>query len=347
MPPISLSPEPEALPSKKTIRHMVFSGLRLAAGVAILVYLEKSGIITFSALAKLIAAWPTTLAAIAVFLADILLMALRTSWLFRPLGMRLTVLRSMQLTLVSIFFSTFLPGAGGGDIVKLYYATKENEGRRTEVATVLIFDRVIGFFAMLILPFFFVPMFLPLIRAVPQLRGILILVAYMAVGLMATFLLCAFNQSLRDSLTRESLPWSRWRRPASRVLETMGTFGRRPGTLLGALILSLVANLSVIAITVLAVLALDSASLASKMFLVIPIGHIVNGLPLTPGGLGVGETAFNALFEMTGLHGGAETLLCWRVWKAMVGLLGLVIYIRGMGRVVLVSEADSEEQLAS
>jgi hypothetical protein len=42
----------------------------------------------------------------------------------------------------------------------------------------------------------------------------------------------------------------------------------------------------VIAITVLAVLALDSASLASKMYLVIPIGHIVNGLPLTPGGLG-------------------------------------------------------------
>src|ERR1700741_5465427 len=152
------------------MRHMAFAALRLAAGVAILVYLAKSGIITFGALTKLIVAWPITLAAIAVFLAVILLLALRTSWLFRPLGMRLTVWRSMQLTLLSIFFSTFLPGAGGGDIAKLYYATKENEGRRTEVATFLIFDRVIGFFAMLILPFFFVPFFLPRIRRVPTRR---------------------------------------------------------------------------------------------------------------------------------------------------------------------------------
>jgi uncharacterized protein (TIRG00374 family) len=347
VPPISLSPEPGARPSKKTKRHIIFSGLRLAAGVAILVYLAKSGIITFGALTKLIVAWPITLAAIAVFLGDILLMALRTSWLFRPLGMRLTVLSSMQLTLVSVFFSTFLPGAGGGDIVKLYYATKENQGRRTEVATVLIFDRVIGFFAMLILPFFFVPFFLPLIRAVPMLRSILILIASISGALLATFLLCSFNQSIRDFLARESLPLPRSRKRAYRVLETIRTYSRRPGTLLGALALSLVANLSVIAITVLAVLALDSASLASKMYLVIPIGHIVNGLPLTPGGLGVGETAFNALFELTGLHGGAETLLCWRVWKAMVGLLGLVIYIRGMSRVVLISEPGSEGQLAS
>jgi len=31
----------------------------------------------------------------------------------------------------------------------------------------------------------------------------------------------------------------------------------------------------------------------------------------------------------------------------MVGLLGLVIYIRGMSRIVLASEPGSEEQLAS
>ena len=346
MSPISLPPEGGAAPSKNPIRHMVFTGLRLAAGIAILVYLAKSGIITFGALTKLVVMWPVTLAAIGVFFVDIWLMALRTSWLFRPLGMRLTVLRSMQLTLVSIFFSTFLPGAGGGDLVKLYYATKENEGRRTEVATVLIFDRIIGFFAMLILPFFFVPMFLPLIQAVPLLRDILILIAYISVGLLATFLLCAFNQSIRNLLARDSLALPRWRKRASRILETIGIYGRNPGTLLAALVISLLANLSVIAITVLAVMALDPASLAPKMCLVIPIGHVVNGLPLTPGGLGVGETALNALFELTGLHGGAETLLCWRVWKAMVGLLGLVIYIRGMSGVVLVSKPDSEEQLA-
>jgi uncharacterized protein (TIRG00374 family) len=340
----SLSPGGEDALSQKSVSNVVFAGLRLAAGIAILAYLAKSGIISFGALSKLLVGWPITLAAIGVFLVDIVLMALRTSWLFRPLGMKLTVWKSMQLTLVSIFFSTFLPGAGGGDLVKLFYATRENAGRRAEVATVLMFDRTIGFFAMLILPFFFVPMFLPLIQSVPMLRTILILIAYASGGLLAVFLLCVFSQSFSSFLARESLALPRWRKLARRVLETIRTYGQSPGTLLGALVLSLLANLSVIAITVLAVLVLDPAGLSSKMCLVIPIGHVVNALPLTPGGLGVGETALNALFELTGLHGGAETLLFWRVWKAMVGLLGLFTYVRGISGMVFVSESSPEEQ---
>src|SRR5260370_41992004 len=112
---------------------------------------------------------------------------------------------------------------------------------------------------------------------------------------------------------------------------------------LSALLLWIIANLSVIVITALAVLVLDPASLSSKIFLVVPIGQAVNGLPLTPGGLGVGETALNALFKLTGLQGGAEAFLYWRVWKAMVGLLGLIIYVRGMGSVALVSKPQSGE----
>jgi uncharacterized protein (TIRG00374 family) len=330
----------------KATRHIILTGLRLAAGILILVYLARSGIINFGALTKLIVEWPITLAAIAVFLVDVVLMALRMSWLFRPLGMRLTLIKSMQLTLVSLFFSTFLPGAGGGDLVKLYYATKENTGRRTKITTILLFDRAIGFFAMLILPFFFVPLFLPLIHAVPLLRSILILIAYISASFLATFLLCAFNRSMRNFLARESLAFPSWRNMAAQILETIATLGRSPGTLLAALALSLLANLSVIAITVLAFLVLDPAGLASKMCLVIPIGHVVNGLPLTPGGLGVGETAFNALFELTGLHGGAETLLCWRVWKAMVGLVGLVLYARGMSGLVFESDPGKEKRSA-
>jgi hypothetical protein len=229
----------------------------------------------------------------------------------------------------------------------LYYATKENTGRRTKITTILLLDRAIGFFAMLILPFFFVPLFLPLIRAVPVLRSILILIACLSASLLAAFLLCAFNQSIRNFLARESLAFASWRNRAGQVLETIATLARSPGTLASALVISLLANLSVIAIIMLAFLALDPSGLAPKMCLVIPIGHVVNSLPLTPGGLGVGETAFNALFELAGLHGGAEALLCWRVWKAMVGLLGLAIYVRGMRGLAFGREPDSAEYPAN
>jgi len=345
--PLNL-PDDEQLPRPaNSARHLFFVALRLLAGIAILVYLAKSGIISLAALSKLILAWPITIAAIAVFFIDIFLMAVRTSLLFRPFGMRLTILKSVELTLVSLFFSTFLPGAGGGDLVKLYYATKENAGRRAEVATILMFDRSIGFFAMLILPLFFVPMFLPLLQSVPVLRTILIFVAALSAAMLAAFLLFAFSVRLRDFLARRSMPFPRWRNLAARVLEIVRSLARNPGTLLAALLLSVFANLSVIVITVFAVLILDPHSLSSRMCLVIPIGHVVNALPLTPGGLGVGETALNALFELTGLHGGAETLLFWRVWKAIVGLLGLFIYIRGMGSIALGSKQTEPRRMAT
>jgi glycosyltransferase 2 family protein len=65
----------------------------------------------------------------------------------------LSLWNGIQLTLIGFFFSTFLPGAAGGDLAKLYYATRENESRRAEVATVLLFDRIIGLLSVVLLPF--------------------------------------------------------------------------------------------------------------------------------------------------------------------------------------------------
>ena len=54
--------------------------------------------------------------------------------------------------------------------MKLYYATRKNEGRRTEVATVLLFDRLIGLFSLVLIPFLIAR---ELLRGEPTLRQIL------------------------------------------------------------------------------------------------------------------------------------------------------------------------------
>jgi uncharacterized membrane protein YbhN (UPF0104 family) len=93
----------------------------------------------------------------------------------------------------------------------------------------------------------------------------------------------------------------------------------------------------------LGLLAVAPSGWTPRMCLVIPIGHIVNSLPLTPGGLGVGETAFNALFNITGLRGGAEALLCSRIWMGLVGLIGFAFYLRGIRRKVFDEEVMADE----
>src|SRR5437899_1425304 len=126
----SQAPQQSGVSPAKRARQVFLTLLRLAVGIGLLVYLARSGTIDFRALTKLPTAWPVTAAAIALLLLDIGLMALRLCWLFPPQGLHLTLGTSLKLTLISFFFATFLPGAAGGDLAKMYYAAKENSGRR-------------------------------------------------------------------------------------------------------------------------------------------------------------------------------------------------------------------------
>ena len=316
------------------IRHVVLTLFRFAIGAGLLVYLAKSGIVDFRALSKLFTVWPITFAAVMLLLIDSALMSVRLSWLFRPQGLNLRFVTSLKLSLVGFFFATFLPGAAGGDLSKLFYTTRGNGGRRIEITTVVILDRAIGLFSLLLLPLIFVPMFSQRLRSESALRSILLTVALLALGMISGFLACLFSDRFMvciPSVTRNRLTGNRVVR---QIRGTITTYRENSGVLFPALGVSLLANLLLVLVTMLGALAVAPSSWTPRMFLVVPIGHIVNSLPLTPGGLGVGETAFNALFNLTDLRGGADALLCTRIWTAMVGLIGFSFYLRGFSREV-------------
>jgi glycosyltransferase 2 family protein len=307
--------------------------VRLAIAGGLLAYLAKSGMIDARALSRPFTAWPIALVAVSLVLIDVSLMALRFSMLFRPLGLPIPFAKSFQLTLVSFFFAQFLPGAAGGDLAKLFYAAKDYKGRRSEIITVSLFDRAIGMLSLLVMPLLFAPAFSGLIRATPALRALLVTAAVLAAVIVIGFLACLYFQPLTERLTRAVfgfLPWKDW---PGQVIRTVASYRHHLGTVLAALVISVVANCLLLVVMILAVFVLNPAGLDLKMSLIIPLGFVVNSLPFTPGGLGVGETAFNALFSVAGLAGGAEALLCWRVWTALVRLLGLAFYLRGIERV--------------
>jgi glycosyltransferase 2 family protein len=331
--PLPEQPAASATAGSST-RKTVFGFLRLAAGIAILVYLWKSGAVDFHQLIKLLSRWPITLAALAILLLDVFLMALRTCWFLRAHHLHLSLGDSVRLTLVSAFFSTFLPGSAGGDIAKMYYAMRENSGRRTEVATILLLDRATGLFSMLLIPLILAPFFLKTLSAFPVLRQLLAFVGAISLLTLLAFLLCLYNDPVRKLLQSNSSTPSLWRERADRALFVLAEYRGHHATLLGTTLLAILDNFLVIAISALALVVLNPSSLSPSLCLVAPLGNVANSLPLTPGGLGVGEAAFSKLFSIVGLSVGAETLLCWRIWKAIVALFGLAIYLRGMGRVV-------------
>lgn len=316
-------------PGMKRARKIFFAFARFGIGIGLIAYLAESGFIHFRDLGRLLTAWPLTFAALALILLHVILISARLSMLFRPQGLKLPYRTALRLTLVGLFFDIFLPGAAGGTVAKLFYATRENEGRRTEVATVVIFDRAIGIFSLLLLPLIFAPMFLPLVSRLHTLRVIMVTYAAIVGSLLLIFLAGMLNRSTVGHLAG-AIHFPRLRKVVSRSLETIGAYHGSPATLLAALGLSLAANFAIVGVIGVALLVVNPASVAWRLCLIVPIGQIVNSLPITPGGLGVGEVAFTTLFRLTGLNSGAEALLCWRIWSAIVSGLGLYFYARGM-----------------
>jgi glycosyltransferase 2 family protein len=330
-------------PTPGTLRKVVLLLLRVAIGIAMLAYLAESGQINLSSLSRLLHTWPITAAALAFLLLDILFMSIRASLLFRNARLSLSLTDSFQLNLIGFLFSTFLPGAAGGDIAKLVYATRENHGRRTEVATVLILDRLVGLFSLILLPLLFAPFFPDLLRSVPVLRRVLYVDALLAGSMLAGTALVMFFAPTRSWMIWLLSRWPAMKSLAARVLDAMAVHGKAQAALLYAFFLSLLANLALVVVTALGLYAVSPASFSIRLALVAPIGHLINSLPLTPGGIGVGETAFNALFKLTGIDGGAEALLCVRLWNILVSLLGLLVYLWGLHRVVYSYEETPEQ----
>jgi uncharacterized membrane protein YbhN (UPF0104 family) len=54
-----------------------------------------------------------------------------------------------------------------------------------------------------------------------------------------------------------------------------------------------------------------------------PVGLLINAVPLSPGGLGIGENAFELLYTMVGGANGGTSFLLARVFLYSPALIGL------------------------
>jgi len=317
-----------------SLRHTFFALVRAAIGIGVLVYLAYHGLITRRAIFGLTSAWPMTLAALFLLFLALFLTAWRLSVLVAPHGLHLSLRSSWRLTLIGNFFNFFLFGSAGGDLVKFFYMARENHGRKTELITIGLFDRAMGMFALLLWPLLAAPFFPDLLRRSGALRRLLWSDGILALVMLIATLAC-FSRRVENSRKLawllQKLPWGDYLR---RVLKTVRGYRHHSGALAGALLLALLIHTLTIAATLLIARTANPSRNLAEASLLIPLGFLVNTVPLTPGGLGVGEAAFDAFFSMAGLKGGADALFGWRLLTFLLSLPGLAMYIRGSRRFV-------------
>ncbi len=322
----------------KSAASILFALLRVAIGIALLVYLGRSGAIEWKSLLGLAAQWRLTMAGLLILLLDLVVTSWRLCVLLSPRGFHLPVTSSTRLTLIGIFFNACLPGATGGDLIKIYYAAEGNQGRRTEVGTIILLDRAVGLFAMLLWPLLAAPFFPGLVMSSAVLRALLWGAGLVVAGLLAAWLLFAWTNLKASAPARwayRALPLGGY---LERVVNTVHSYRGNGATLLAATGIALLAHTLSVAVILLCAVATNPAGAAWEMSLLIPLGFLANTLPTTPGGLGVGEAVFNQLFAIAGLTGGAEALLSWRVLTILLSLAGLAFYLQGRQRYVHTAE---------
>ena len=313
----------------KPATKVILAVLRPATAAALLGYLVFSGAIQWSELRGLAQNWPATTAAFALLVVCMTVTAARLCVLLRAADMTLSLGSSVRLTLITAFFSTCLPGSAGGELVRIYYATENNRGRRTEVITILVLDRAMGMFGMILLPLLFAPFFWPLVRSSPVLVALLWGAAALATAMAAVFVIGSSPRLAESRLVAWACRTLPLGQHAARVFQTIAAARRFASSLAAAVALALLAHVLAIAAMLVVAHAVRPDGFAWPMLLMIPLAFLANTLPLTPGGLGVGEVALNQLFALVGLAGGAETLLGWRLLSITLSLAGLVFYLRG------------------
>jgi len=189
-------------------------------------------------------------------------------------------------------------------------------------------------FTLLTLPLIFAPFFSELIAS-KQILQVLINISFV---IAVTIIIVSVWGAKIDLANNRLMHWVQEKvifgKMISRVLHTVHSYKDNKSAVFIALFYSYILQILMVSVSLAVAHATNQSGADLKMLLLLPLGYLANALPITPGGLGVGEAALESLFTLGGLQGGAETLLGWRIMMIISGLIGLVYFLKGEKRFV-------------
>ena len=266
----------------KTLLKIVFVG-------ALLVFLVQKGFISVDATRRAFSQTHRIVPAIAALAITALLGVVRWQWLLQAQGIHLRWLRTLQLTFIGNFFNIALPGAVSGDFVKAFYVANEIQGQRARAFGSILFDRVAGLSALVLVAATALLLDLGALLGTPLIRAIqlFIITAAIAVIVFYSYLFLVrehhdpFLRLLRrlegrfakvSSITRIYLSIRHYHSHRISVLKVLG--------------LSIVIHLLVgfACLNFLAALG-DTQVEKLPLFVVVPIGLLVTAVPVAPAGV--------------------------------------------------------------
>ena len=310
-------------------RQRLWSLVRVAIAISLLAFLAGSGVIQWPKLRGLLHAWPLTLAALVLLFLGMVMASWRFCRLTDAQGLHVSLANSVRLTLIGNAANFVLPTVGS-DLVRLWFAADGHTGRRTEIATIVLLDRVLGLIGILLLPIVLAPFFLSVVTSSSVILWILGVSAAGAFALMAGILVALSRRGLGSAPVQWALRTFPLRGYPRRILDTIHRYRSNGRVLAVAVGWSVTANLCAAACIACLQLATHPGSAAILGGFLTSLAFVLNNVPITPGGIGFTEAAVASLYGIAGVQGGAETMLGMRVLFLMLAPVGVYLYFRGV-----------------
>ncbi len=247
----------------------------------------------------------------------VLVSALRWQLLLRSKGYHISGFTLFRAYMVSSFYNLFFPSVLGGDVVRAYLVSSPL-GSRSEAASSVILERLLGFLSLALIAL--AALLVGYNMVGPKVR---LFVVLLFVGLLGGILLLFFRRLIGLFFRGISLlGLSRIRGALERFYNTFYAYKEKPGALLTTLGLSLLYQW--LGIVVVALLGRSlGLSLSFTYYLVfLPLIWVIMMLPISISGLGLREGAFVFFFSKVGLSRETALLLSLLFFSHMV-LMGL------------------------
>ncbi|MEI6398216.1 MAG: lysylphosphatidylglycerol synthase transmembrane domain-containing protein [Pseudomonadota bacterium] len=314
-------------------KNILINVLKMTFVALLLWWMAASGRLSWSQMAIILNRPDALAASVAVWLFGPVLLGTARWWLLmRGAGLKCGYFRAMKLQLVGFFFNTAMPGAVGGDIIKAIYIMREQPagGGKTPAMLSVLLDRIVGLIGLFVMGVVAAGFSYRQLVSNPVtaqlMSGLALVVLLSAVFLGLVFLPYPDGRDPFKKILSQTLPGFS---VLHGIYEALRSYRKKPGILISTIMISVF--IQVIFLFFMGFIgrimygsdAFDQTLLAP----IFPFGILITAIPLAPGGLGVGHAAFDKLFALVGLPGGANVFNAYVLSQLLLNFLGIIPYL--------------------
>ena len=322
---------------------MLISVLRLVVSIGLgygLIHftLKSTGARLWNELARA----QSSLLILALFFYGVILCLTIYRWnlLLRVQGVRLQAWDLIRLTMIGVFFNLAIPGAVGGDLLKMALVANQARDKKAEAVLTIILDRALGLIGLFIVAGIMVLVYLPFLLGLQQ-EYRLLQIAVFAVGLgglggVFVIILVDLRQTItRYPLIARIIDFGVRKLPSSvvstvlRLVSALELYRRNRGTIVCGIALSVLVH-AFLAIDLFIVgtsIGEDALGLGNYL-LAMPVATAVAAIPVTPAGIGARDAIIAVFLSAMKARAGKSGVVAVTMTLIIVfwGLVGGVIF---------------------